>query len=75
MALESLKAEIAMMLDMLGEHPQDKHELAIQLKEKLNEYRAFGMPLPDDLVRLEAELDHEFMAEKRAADQSWDKPA
>jgi hypothetical protein len=74
MALENLKAEIAMMLDMLGENPEDKHELAIQLKEKLNEYRAFGMPLPDDLLRLEAELDHEFMAEKKAADHSWHKP-
>jgi hypothetical protein len=75
MALETLKAEIAMLLDMLGEHPQDRHELSIQLKEKLNQYRAFGMPLPDDLVQLEAELEREFAAEAKAAKHSWDKRA
>jgi hypothetical protein len=75
MALETLKAEIAMLLDMLGDHPEDRHELSIQLKEKLNQIRAFGMPLPEDLVQLEAELEREFAAEKKAAGHSWDKPA
>jgi hypothetical protein len=28
-----------------------------QLREKLNELRAMGMPLPDDLVALEKRLD------------------
>ena len=31
--------------------------------------RAFGMPLPDDLVRLERELEAQFRAEERAAKQ------
>ena len=37
------------------------------IREKLNEMRAFGMPLPDDLVRLEKELEAEFKRAERAA--------
>jgi hypothetical protein len=60
MALEALKAEIGVLLEILGEQPHDRFELLMQLKEKLNEYRAFGMPLPEDLVRLETELEEEL---------------
>jgi hypothetical protein len=47
--------------------PEDRHELYLQIREKLNEMRAFGLPLPDDLVRLEKELEAEFKAEERPA--------
>ena len=47
--------------------PEDKHELYMQLRERLNEIRSTGMPLPDDLVRLEEELEAEFAG--RAASQ------
>jgi hypothetical protein len=67
MALEALKAEIGMMLEMLGDQPKDRRELIMELKEKFNEYRAFGMPLPDDLVQLEAELERELMPAKGTA--------
>jgi hypothetical protein len=33
--------------------------------EKLNEMKAYGMPLPEDLVKLEAALEAEFAAERR----------
>jgi hypothetical protein len=36
------------------------HEVELMLREKLNEYRAFGMPLPQDLADLEALLDQRF---------------
>ncbi len=62
MALESLKAEIEMLLETLANTPQDRYELYIQLKEKLNEFRVFGNPPPADLLELEAELDREFAA-------------
>jgi phage-related holin len=48
--------------------PEDRHELYLQVREKLNEMRAFGMPVPEDLVRLEEELEAEFTAEKKSAD-------
>ena len=56
MALEMLKAEIAVLLSQLTEDPQDTSELEFQLREKLNEMRASGMPLPQDLVDLEKTL-------------------
>ena len=57
MAFEDLRAEIADLFGQMTEKPEDAHELAAQIREMLNELRATGMPLPDDLVALEAELD------------------
>jgi len=67
MAFEDLKAEIALLLNQMENQPEDRHELYLQVREKLNEMRAFGLPLPDDLVRLEKQLEAEFKAEERAA--------
>jgi hypothetical protein len=70
MAFEDLKAELALLLNQMENQPEDRHELYLQIREKLNEMRVFGMPLPDDLVRLEKELEAEFEAEGRAAKKS-----
>ena len=67
MAFESAKAEIALLMGALKDAPQDKHELYLEIMQKLNELKAYGMPLPDDLVALERQLEHEFAAERRAA--------
>ncbi len=64
MALESLKAEIGLILETFANPPHDRYELYMQLKEKLNEMRVFGMPPPADLVQLEEALDQEFAARK-----------
>ena len=68
MAFEAVKAEIGLLLTRMQNEPEDRHELYLQLMEKLNELRAFGLPLPDDLVRLEAALEAEFAEEKREAE-------
>lgn len=65
MAFEYLKAELALLINQMENQPEDRHELYQQVREKLNEMRAFGMPLPDDLVRLEEELEAEFAAAKK----------
>jgi hypothetical protein len=70
MAFEDLKAEIALLLNQMENQPEDRHELYLQIRERLNEMRAFGLPLPEDLVRLEKELEAEFEAEGRAAKTS-----
>jgi hypothetical protein len=67
MAFEDLQAEIALLINQMENQPADRHELYLQIREKLNEMRAFGMPLPGDLVRLEKELEAEFRSEERAA--------
>ena len=58
--LERLLAEISLLASQMENEPKDKHELYLQLREKLNEMRATGMPLPKDLVRLEHRLEAEF---------------
>jgi hypothetical protein len=67
MAFEDLKAELALLINQMENQPEDRHELYLQVREKLNEMRAFGMPLPDDLVRMEKDLEKEFAAAKREA--------
>jgi hypothetical protein len=68
MAFENLQAEIGILLGRMQNEPEDRHELYLQLVEKLNEIKAYGMPLPQDLVELEKALEAEFAAEKRATD-------
>ena len=56
MAFEDVKAEIGVLLSRMQNKPEDAHELHIQLMEKLNELKAYGLPIPDDLRDLEAAL-------------------
>jgi hypothetical protein len=65
MAFENAKVEIAMLMAALRDAPHDRHELYLEIMQKLNELRAYGMPLPDDLVELEHRLEQEFAAERR----------
>jgi hypothetical protein len=60
MAFEKLMAQISLLVTQMENQPHDKHELYLQLRERLSEIRAVGMPLPEDLVRLEEELEAEF---------------
>ena len=60
MALEEIKAQIALLLEEMVNQPEDEHEALEQLREKLNELRAMGMPLPADLVALEKRLEEQF---------------
>jgi hypothetical protein len=62
MAFEAIKTEIRALLEASIEEPQDAHELHQQLIDRLNEMKATGMPLPDDLVELEARLTASFDA-------------
>jgi predicted nucleic acid-binding Zn-ribbon protein len=57
---EDLKVRIEMLLEQMVEQPHDVHELQEQLREKLNEIKSLGMPLPEDLVELEGKLEAEL---------------
>ena len=48
--------------------PDDRHELYLQIMQKLNELKAYGMPLPADLVHFERHLEAEFAADKEASE-------
>ena len=60
MAFDRIKSEIYMLLNDMENRPQDKWELHEMILEKLNELRAFGLPLPQDLVELEEKLSAEL---------------
>ncbi|HEX2843441.1 hypothetical protein [Hyphomicrobium sp.] len=63
MAFEDVKAEIGLLLTRMQNEPEDRHELYLQLSEKLNELKAYGMPIPQDLQDLEDALAEEFTEE------------
>jgi hypothetical protein len=65
MAFDQLKMEISMLLTEMQNEPEDPHEIYLALREKLNEMKAFGMPLPEDLVKLERDLEEEFAGEQK----------
>jgi hypothetical protein len=67
MAFEAVKAEIGILLTKMQNEPEDRHELYLQLMEKMNELKAYGMPVPEDLLQLEAALEAEFAEDKREA--------
>lgn len=67
MAFDDLKAELALLINQMENQPEDPHELYLQVREKLNEMRAFGMPLPEDLVAFERDLERRFAQQKREA--------
>lgn len=65
MDIEAVEAEISNLLSQMQNKPADAHELYLQITEKLNELRAFGMPLPDDLVELEKSLALDWAKSRR----------
>jgi hypothetical protein len=64
MAFEDKQAELGLLLTRMQNQPEDRHELYLQIMQKLNELKAYGMPLPTDLVALEERLQAEFEAER-----------
>lgn len=68
MAFEDVKAEIGLLLTRMQNEPDDPHELYLQLLEKMNELKAYGLPIPDDLRELEAALEVQFADERKGLD-------
>ncbi len=60
MSFESLKAGIALLLEQMTDNPEDAHEIQESLREKLAELNALGLPLPQDLVDLERQLEEDL---------------
>lgn len=57
---DEIEAEISYLLNQMENQPEDRHELYLQLQERVNEMQAYGMPIPDDLSRFLRELEQEF---------------
>jgi hypothetical protein len=67
MAFDDLEAELALLINQMDTLPDDPHELYLRINEKLNEFKALGLPLPDDLVRVEKELETYFASQEARA--------
>ena len=62
MAFEDLIVKINLLLSEMQNNPEDAHEMLEQVHQELNQLKATGQPLPDDLVRLEKQLEHAFLS-------------
>ena len=56
MSFDALKATIYLLLEEATEQPEDLHQLQQQLRDKLSEFRALGLPVPQDFVIAERDL-------------------
>jgi hypothetical protein len=69
MAFEDKETELGVLFTRLQNEPEDWGEVYEQIRLKLNELKAYGMPLPQDLVDFERDLEAEFAAEKEDSDR------
>ena len=60
MAFELREAELGVLVGQMRTAPHDWFELHEQIRQKLNEMKTFGMPLPADLVQFEHDLEAEM---------------
>ena len=67
MAFDDLEAELALLINQMDTPPENPHDFYHRIMEKLNEFKALGLPLPGDLVRVERELEVYFAEQEAAA--------
>lgn len=65
MAFEGLITRLNMLFNDMENQPHDAHELLEQIHQELNQLKATGQPLPDDLLELEDRLNAEFQRRGR----------
>lgn len=57
MALDDLDAEIAYLMDVMEGDIGDLAEIEFRLRQAIAQLRAEGLPVPEDLLKFEAQLD------------------
>ena len=62
MAFETLLARLNLLLSGLEHEVEDRYALLETLHLELNQLKATGQPLPDDLAKLEWQLEQELAA-------------
>ena len=72
MAFETLLARLNMLLSGMGHEVEDRYALLETLHLELNQLKATGQPLPEDLAKLETQLEAELAA---AAEPDAPQPA
>ena len=64
---QEIEAALSLLLDQMEGEWGDRHEIFLRIRQTLDQMRAMGMPLPDDLVRMEDKLAAEFVADQKGA--------
>ncbi|MBO6519131.1 MAG: hypothetical protein JJ900_13950 [Rhodospirillales bacterium] len=63
MAFDDLDAEIAYLMDVMEGEQGDLREIEFRLRQVISTLRAEGLPVPEDLKKLEADLDRLLSSE------------
>lgn len=64
MALDDLDAEIAYLMNVMEGDVGDLTEIEFRLRQTISTMRAEGLPVPEDLLRFEAEIDRRLSSRK-----------
>lgn len=65
MAQEEFEAALSLLVDEMEGEQGDRHEIFMRLHQTLETMRAEGLPVPDDLAKMERALSAEFEAEAK----------
>jgi hypothetical protein len=63
-----LEAAVSLLLTEMDGEIEDQHAVYLRLEHILGQMRATGMPLPEDLVRMEDEMAAGFAADAAASE-------
>jgi hypothetical protein len=63
---QEFEAALSLLIDEMEGDQGDRHEIFMRLHQMLETMRAEGLPVPDDLARMEAELAAEFEQEMKS---------
>jgi len=62
MAIDDLEAEIAYLMNATEGERGDLHEIKFRLDQAISTMRAEGLPVPEDLLNFEMDLDRMLSA-------------
>lgn len=71
---QELEAALSLLLEIMEDPGADGHEIFLKLTTLLNTMRAQGLPLPQDLVRMEKEMGEEFAVPEAPEAPEGEKP-
>ena len=60
-----LDSALSLLIDEMEGDQGDQHEILMRLRQMLDTMRAEGLPVPDNLAKMEATLSAEFEAEAK----------
>ncbi len=60
MTMDDLDAEISYLMEQMEGEPGDSHEIFFRLHQILETFRAEGLPVPENLAKMEQALDAQF---------------